>query len=261
MINKIKKLLITLTSLYNFWLSEAQLVSPYVINTTGGEGVVGNLHLTYNIGEPIITTISDGITTITQGFLQPEFGKYQLFADGKTTPISCIGKNDGSIVIHKYHSGIAPQDIYYEYWWNDTSLCPTLDCDTLTNLSPGTYSVMILAYSGTQIMDTVSITNLVIFSTSEPCKIKPFTYISPNNDGQNDIFYIENIEEYPDNEVFIFNRWGQLLFQIKNYDNNENAWGSKNYPINVPSGTYYYIIKLNEQKNDLLKGFIELINN
>lgn len=188
-------------------------------------------------------------------------GKFKLLANHSVSPVSCVGKNDGSIIIQKYHTGIEPQSIYYEFWWSDTSLCPTKDCDTLSNLAPGTYSVMIIAYSGTQAIDTVSISNLIVSPSTSPCKIKPFTYISPNNDGQNDAFYIENIEEYPDNEVFIFNRWGQEIVHIKNYNNQENAWGSKKYPINVPLGTYFYHLNQLSKKKDLFKGFVELINN
>ena len=239
----------------------AQSILPYVLNSTGGEGSTGGVVMAFNIGEPLITTISDGTTTITQGFLQPDYGKFKLLTNYSVSPVSCIGKNDGSIIIQKYHTGIEPQSIYYEFWWSDTSLCPTKDCDTLSNLAPGTYSVMIIAYSGTQPIDTVSISNLIVSPSTSPCKIKPFTYISPNNDGQNDVFHIENIEEYPDNEVFIFNRWGQEIVHIKNYNNQENAWGSKKYPINVPSGTYFYLIDLNGKKKDLFKGFVELINN
>jgi len=239
----------------------AQSILPYVLNSAGGEGNTGGVIMAFNIGEPLITTIYDGTTTITQGFLQPDYGKFKLLAKPFVSPVSCVGKNDGSIIIQKYHTGIEPQSIRYEFWWSDASLCPTKDCDTLSNLAPGTYSVMIIAYSSTQPIDTVSIANLIVYSSTSPCKIKPFTYISPNNDGQNDVFYIENIEEYPDNEVFIFNRWGQEIVHIKNYNNQENAWGSKKYPINVPSGTYFYLIDLNGKKKDLFKGFVELINN
>jgi gliding motility-associated-like protein len=247
--------------LFFFKMGYTQSILPYVLNSAGGEGSTGGVVMAFNIGEPLITTISDGTTTITQGFLQPDYGKFKLLANHSVSPVSCVGKNDGSIIIQKYHTGIEPQSIYYEFWWSDTSLCPTKDCDTLSNLAPGTYSVMIIAYSGTQAIDTVSISNLIVSPSTSPCKIKPFTYISPNNDGQNDAFYIENIEEYPDNEVFIFNRWGQEIVHIKNYNNQENAWGSKKYPINVPSGTYFYLIDLNGKKKDLFKGFVELINN
>lgn len=237
-----------------------QTISPYVINTCGGGGAVGNVHLYYNMGETFVSTIDNGNNIITQGFLQPDAGKFNLFANYSITPVSCVGKEDGSIIITKSNTGITPQSLNYQLFWNDT-LCPTNDCDALYNLAPGTYSVMIIAYDGTQPIDTVILNNLVISPSSEPCKIKVFTYISPNGDGQNDQFYIENIEEYPDNIVYIFNRWGQQIVSIKGYDNQENAWGSKKYPINVPAGTYYYLIDLDGKNKNITKGFLELIGN
>lgn len=236
----------------------SQSISPYVINTIGGGGTTGGIEMYYNIGEVLVSTISNTANIITQGFLQPAYGAFKLFMNGTVSNVSCIGKNDGSIVIQKYHTGITPQSLSYQIFWSDTSLCPANDCDALYNLSPGTYSVMIVAYNGSNPIDTVT-QSFIIDASTEPCKIKVFTYISPNNDGQNDYFYIENIEEYPDNLVQIFNRWGQLIAEIKNYDNQENAWGSKKYPITVPGGTYYYLIDLNGKGKDLVKGFMELI--
>lgn len=240
-------------------MTKSQTVSPFVINTCGGEGSTGGITLTYNIGETFVSTIDNGTNIITQGFLQPDAGKFNLLAQYTVSPVSCIGKSDGSIIITKSHTGILPQSLNYGIFWSDTTLCPTNDCDQLDSLSPGTYSVMIIAYDGTVPIDTVIIPSLVISPSDQPCKIKVFTYISPNNDGQNDQLVIENIEEYPDNTVQIFNRWGQLIVEIKNYDNQENAWGSKKYPINVPGGTYYYLIDLKNSGKDIAKGFLELI--
>lgn len=56
---------------------------------------------------------------------------------------------------------------------------------------------------------------------------------SPNGDGQNDQFHIENAQ-YIDNELSIYNRWGQMVFHATNY---RNQWGG----YGLPDGTYYYI--------------------
>ncbi len=237
----------------------AQSIEPFVINTTGGSGSTGGVSLYFNVGEPVISTISNGTNVITQGFLQPAYGMFNSLASSTVNNVSCIGKNDGSIIIQKSYTGIAPQSLNYQIFWSDTTLCPTYDCAILSNLSPGTYSVMIVAYDGSNPIDTVMIQNMVVSPSSAPCKIKVFTYISPNGDGQNDQFTIENIEEYPDNKVYIFNRWGQEIIQIIGYDNVENAWGSKKYPITVPAGTYYYLIDLYGKGKNMVKGFIEMI--
>lgn len=75
---------------------------------------------------------------------------------------------------------------------------------------------------------------------------------SPNGDGINEGWHIKDIEKYPANEVFIFNRWGSEVWSTKNYSNTDNQWFGKNISGDeLPDGTYYYIIKydeLNQQK-------------
>ncbi len=111
---------------------------------------------------------------------------------------------------------------------------------------------------------------LINLPVSDKCKdVIPYNIVTPNGDGQNDIFYIDNIEAYRDNVVRIYSRWGQVLAEIKNYDNSNNYWsgtvfsGNKdNYNDiqnqNLPSGTYFYIIDLGDG-TALIKGYIELV--
>lgn len=69
-------------------------------------------------------------------------------------------------------------------------------------------------------------------------------FISPNNDGHNDTFTILNIELYPNNELAIYNRWGDLVYEAKPY---LNDWGglAKNglYNDHLPEGVYFYVLK------------------
>ncbi|MRX48556.1 Ig-like domain-containing protein [Pedobacter puniceum] len=80
--------------------------------------------------------------------------------------------------------------------------------------------------------------------------INPDPFISPNGDGiGNEGFIIYNIEKYPDNELIIFNRWGNAVFRARNYNNKDNLFtGSANTGIltneNVVlvDGVYYFLI-------------------
>lgn len=86
---------------------------------------------------------------------------------------------------------------------------------------------------------------------SSPSKgdVKVYNLVTPNGDGMNDYFFIENINRFPNNSVEIFNRWGTRVYDTKNYDSNGNVFtgisggrsavgGNKK----LPSGTYYYIL-------------------
>ncbi len=67
--------------------------------------------------------------------------------------------------------------------------------------------------------------------------------ISPNGDGKNDFWIIDFIYMFPENEVEIYNRWGELLYAKKGYD---NTWDGTYKGKPLPIGTYYYVIKLND---------------
>ncbi|MDX1351001.1 MAG: gliding motility-associated C-terminal domain-containing protein [Putridiphycobacter sp.] len=56
---------------------------------------------------------------------------------------------------------------------------------------------------------------------------------------------ITGIEIYANPVVYIFNRWGDRIAVIENYNNATNAWDGMNYVTNTPVvyGTYYYIIE------------------
>ena len=98
--------------------------------------------------------------------------------------------------------------------------------------------------------------------------IKPDPLISPNGDGQgNDQFMIDNILQFPDNEVLIFNRWGNEVYRINGYDNSGRSFqGIANTGIltntdkNLPEGVYYYIIYTTDSSNvkRLNKGYLIL---
>ena len=53
-------------------------------------------------------------------------------------------------------------------------------------------------------------------------KIEVFTAVTPNSDGKNDFLYIRGIE-VPNNLLRIFNRWGVLVFEVKNYPGRVNS--------------------------------------
>ncbi len=84
---------------------------------------------------------------------------------------------------------------------------------------------------------------------------------SPNGDGINDIFVIENLSIcFPDNEIVIFNRWGDEVFRQKDYST-ATAWNGEyqNSGKRVPDGTYFYVLLLDEEGNQKRNGFIEVL--
>jgi gliding motility-associated-like protein len=79
-----------------------------------------------------------------------------------------------------------------------------------------------------------------------------YNALTPNGDGLNDTFVIENITNpcYSDNTVEVFNRWGVKVYSAKNYNNADvvfkgesDARATISQSSGLPTGTYYYILK------------------
>lgn len=89
-----------------------------------------------------------------------------------------------------------------------------------------------------------------------PCRpnITIPTGYSPNGDGINDGFIIPGIEFYPDNELLIFNRWGNKVIEFKRYQNQWRGENADGEPL--PDGTYYFILKLNDEANTTYTGYV-----
>ncbi|MBW4362185.1 DUF7507 domain-containing protein, partial [Flavobacterium taihuense] len=109
-----------------------------------------------------------------------------------------------------------------------------------------------------------------------PCKtLIVHNAFSSNEDGRNDYFRIENLEDnacFKNFKVEIFNRWGVLVFEKDNYDNDANAFRGRsegrttiNKNEGLPTGTYFYILSydavdgLGQTSNVKKDGYLYLI--
>tara|TARA_B100001093_G_scaffold519883_1_gene611152 strand:+ start:58630 stop:65724 length:7095 start_codon:yes stop_codon:yes gene_type:complete len=84
---------------------------------------------------------------------------------------------------------------------------------------------------------------------------QPVDAFSPNGDGYNDFWFVEDIDQFNGNKVQIYNRWGELIFEDSC---SPNCWDGKIDGKDAPVGAYYYIIDHNDG-TELLKGSITLI--
>lgn len=81
-----------------------------------------------------------------------------------------------------------------------------------------------------------------------------YSAFTPNNDGDNEVFYIGNLDKYPDNSLKIYNRYGKMVYSATNYD---NSWNGTYLGNLLPTGTYFYI--LNDGKDKQYKGSVTII--
>lgn len=89
-------------------------------------------------------------------------------------------------------------------------------------------------------------------------KIIPNNILTPNGDGDNDIWIIEDIKQYPENEILVFDRAGRQVFYSKNY---QNSWDGKVEGKLLNEDVYYFIIKIIDgMKSEIKKGYITIIH-
>lgn len=111
---------------------------------------------------------------------------------------------------------------------------------------------------------TITVTDKTTHCTaSDAMIVSPITklYIpngfTPNGDGKNDEWRIPGMALYPDGIVTVYNRWGEKVFQTKNYV--ANPWNGFYKGVMQPVGTYIYTIQLTDDKNTVIKGMVTII--
>lgn len=221
-------------------------LEPSLYSSMGASSSFQGWHMDYSAGEPVIQTASTGGLTFTQGFHQPVDSFYIFNSPLQVSyavDSTCRGKLTGSILLSAT-GGIPP----YSYIWDDY----TLDSVTFFRqaLDTGTYNVIIIDAENTSVLKKI-----VVYET-ENC-LKVYTGITPNGDGANDNWYIGNIDFYPENQVTLYSRWGNKVWETKYYDNTSNYWtGTDNGGNRLPDGTYFYVIQNAGPKT--YKGWVEL---
>lgn len=134
----------------------------------------------------------------------------------------------------------------YFYLWNtgDTT-------NAIHNLNEGTYTVLITDDSGDDTTVTIQI-NLL------ECEMSPEIVFTPNNDGINDTWSIQNSEFFPQAKIMVFNRLGQMVFQQNGI---YEPWDGKDlFGVTVPDASYYYLVYHNgKDDGTIIKGSVTIV--
>ena len=108
------------------------------------------------------------------------------------------------------------------YLWNTGSTS-----ESITVTDSGSYYVEITGLCNSN-SDTALVTTTI-------CDITYPTALTPNGDGKNDVLFFRGLDHYPGSLLKVFNRWGNLLYESNDYQNN---WE----PTNLAKGTYFYLL-------------------
>jgi len=129
----------------------------------------------------------------------------------------------------------ATGDLFESYQWDPSTGLddPAIPDPVATLQASQLYILTAVDGNGCVEKDTISITVID--------KIIIYNSFSPNDDGINDYWDIDNAEYYPDIIVEVFNRWGEKLFSSRGYTA-EKRWDGYYKGKKVPIGTYYYVV-------------------
>jgi gliding motility-associated-like protein len=158
--------------------------------------------------------------------------------------LTSYNSNTGEVVL-KGTGGIEP----YQYSKDGTTYQSSA---TITGLAAGVYTFTV--------KDAASATATIPATITQPVfdinSIKAMNNFTPNGDGVNDKWEIENITSFPEHTVTIFDRGGRVLLKEKNY---KNDWEGTVNGSALKEGTYYYSITFDMPEIGMKKGFITII--
>lgn len=164
-----------------------------------------------------------------------------------------ITSNDYSIcegellTLNTNYSGGAPPFTCNWMTLTGPDTLPTSYCSGAYSFTPtgnGTFVFTITDGCNRTDRDTVNVT------VKPDCIIIIPNVFTPNGDGQNDFLVFDNLENFPDSRLVIYNRWGNKIYENSNYLNNWNGDGKSD-------GVYYFILTL--KNGEEYPGFVQIL--
>lgn len=218
-------------------------ISRQVIGSTGSYSTGTTITLSSTVGETVVQSHFSTSLILTQGFQQSlsddSLVTYEVINE------SCRGGNNGSIFISDVLGCVGP------YTTVVTALNTTVELDELA-LSTGVYTVDITGSNGCAASAVIT----VGLDSEDDCTLKFYSGLTPNGDGINDLWIIDNIELHPESKVQIFNRWGAEVWSGENYDNVDVVWQGINRNGNeMTDATYFYVAEVSGQT---YRGWVEI---
>ncbi len=178
-------------------------------------------------------TDSMEITTVNHPALQAQAMNDTMVCFGESLQLSAFVNGGAGAVSNPVWYGLLP--VTYN---GDSSLVSAMIIDTIT------YYVRYTDDCGNSAFDSV-------FVSIKDCSVQPPNILTPNGDGVNDFFYVADLENYAGMKLWIYNRWGELMFYDNNYRNN---WGGEF----LSDGVYFW--KLDLPNGEQLSGYVHLFH-
>lgn len=198
------------------------------------------------------TLLDEGFHTVWAVGNLPTCGRASDTVTVEVYPsVTAQASNDTIIVEGSIANLSATGGDFYEWTPADSVTCSICDATEAFPEQPTTFVVRVENIDGCWDTDTVFVD--VRTGAGEVVFIP--NALTPNGDGKNDTWFIQNIELFPTNTVHIVNRWGDIVYKSENY---QNDWEGNYAAGLLPAGTYYYVLDLGEGWG-IFKGPVTII--
>lgn len=201
------------------------IIKTYTGNTAG------IIEDSLDAGQYNLSLISEGLPCTTKlNFEVADSGIYP-YMPTVVSPVTFCRNADGKLLIAS-----SPDSISTLKWYDPAHMELAGAPAPPTNLSGTTYWYVNSHYKTcASLKDSIQV---VIEQAECDYDLTVYNVITPNGDGKNDVWMLKNIHYYPDIFVQVFNKLGDKVYERRGY---QNDWDGGS----LPSGTYYYLVKLN----------------
>lgn len=131
---------------------------------------------------------------------------------------------------------------------------PVIATTAETNSNPGKYPIVVSGADANDYIISYISGVLTVFLSSKDIKI--YNTFTPNGDGFNDQWLINDLQYYANCTVDIYNRYGQQVYFSKGYS---HPWDGNYKGHPVPAGSYYYVINPNDGSANKFAGYLTII--
>ncbi|TKG95626.1 tandem-95 repeat protein, partial [Puteibacter caeruleilacunae] len=146
----------------------------------------------------------------------------------------------------------------YVYSWSPAPLVPNNNAKVASTVELTETTIFELTVTDVETDCQTTIQKQIYVEESADNLLNIKNGISPNGDGVNDTWKLKGIDKFPENEVIIFNRWGDEIKRFNNYNNEDVAWdGTNKHGAKVVDGTYYYVLIIPDVKK--YSGWIQVM--
>ena len=192
--------------------------------TTSGTATVTHLYSnTGTYGDTLI--VIDGLGCIDT----------VIQTDSVVVPLQTLSitSTSGSIIFEGKTTTLGTSDSYANYSWSSGEITPTIVIDT-----SGIYKVSVTDASGCSLSSSITVKEI-------QANIVAKNLITPNADGKNDVWKIDDLSSFSFCNVEIYNRWGRLVYYSDNY---ANDWDGTFNSAPLPEGVYFYTVSCPDEE-------------